>query len=328
MLATATLITNKESMKHFFYVTLLCVFYAARLAAQDQPSPAAADSIKGLVVSAADTIPLSGVTVTIKGTDKRAVTDSTGHYILPALSSTDTLVFSLSGYKSALTAVNSRQSVNIMLNKNDEGTGTPAVPDSTRAAVDSTRVAPGVAADSTRVTARDSTSTTASDSVAGKIRVTGTVTAEEDKTPIPGVSVLVKNTSTGVVTDVNGKYTIFTNTPDDVLVFSFVGLQSKEAPLNGQTTIDIALAEEGKVLKEVVVIGYGTMDRATLTSSVSTIGSEMIDKDPLAQRIAGYTRQGRWGASHPAVRQPWRWRKHSCTRHDFHQRERRPVVCC
>jgi len=281
---------QKESMKHFFYVTLLCVFYAARLAAQDQPSPATADSIKGLVVSAADTIPLAGVTVTIKGTDKSAVTDSTGHYILPALSSTDTLVFSLSGYKSALTAVNSRQSVNIMLNKNDEGTGTPAVPDSTRVAADSTRVAPGVATDSTRLAARDSTTTTAPDSVAGKIRVTGTVTGEEDKTPIPGVSVLVKNTSTGVVTDVNGKYTIFANTPDDVLIFSFVGLQSKEAPLNGQSTIDITLAEEGKVLKEVVVVGYGTMDRATLTSSVSTIGSEMIDKDPLpsvSQAIQG-----------------------------------------
>lgn len=275
-------------MKHFFYVTLLCALVTTHLAAQDQPSPADSAKVSGLVVSANDTIPLPGVKVSIKGTDVSAVTDATGRYTLPVRSTTDTLIFSVDGYKSALTAVSGRKAVNIMLNPKDADTPPPAIPDATTPA-DSTRVAPD-ATDSTRVAQQDSTAVAPPDSVNGKIRVTGTVVSETDKTAIPGVSVLVKNTSTGVVTDVNGKYTIHVNATNDVLVFSFVGLQSKEVPLNGQTTVDASLAEEGKVLKEVVVVGYGTMDRATLTSSVSTIGSEMLDKDPLpsvSQAIQG-----------------------------------------
>ena len=71
-------------------------------------------------------------------------------------------------------------------------------------------------------------------------RVTGTVTSNADGLVVPGVSVVVKGTNTGAVTDVDGKYSIAVS-PDDVLVFSFVGFESQEVPVGGRTVIDISL---------------------------------------------------------------------------------------
>jgi hypothetical protein len=255
-------------MNKIFYCVVLCLILIAQGKAQTI-SPDSSQQVKGLVASANDTLPLPGVKVLIQNTDRSTVTDSTGRYQLALASSSDTLVFSKDGFVGVIASVNGRESVNILL-RLDTASSRPAVTptDSTAVATDSTTVA----TDSTVV---------ATDTTAGQFKVSGVVTGE-DSTALPGVSVLVKNTSIGTVTDTQGKYTIGVSSPGDVLVFSFVGLKTQEVPVNNQQAIDVTLREEGgQVLKEVVVIGYGTIDRATLTSSVSTIGSEMLDKDPL-----------------------------------------------
>lgn len=88
--------------------------------------------------------------------------------------------------------------------------------------------------------------------------VTGTVTSAEDDTPLPGVSVLIKGTTVGTTTDVDGNYSIAVgNTDSPVLSFSFIGFVAQEIPVNGRTRIDISLAEDMTQLGEVVITGFG-----------------------------------------------------------------------
>jgi TonB-linked SusC/RagA family outer membrane protein len=105
--------------------------------------------------------------------------------------------------------------------------------------------------------------------------ISGTVT-DENNEPVAGASVSVKNTTTGTITDFNGKYTI--NAPDNAtLVFSLLGYTSKEEKVNGRTTINVALAVDEQTLGEVVVeVGYGTQRKVTLAGAVSGVkGTEM-----------------------------------------------------
>jgi len=89
-----------------------------------------------------------------------------------------------------------------------------------------------------------------------QITVTGTVS--DSGGPIPGVNVLVRGSSSGAVSDFDGKYTM-NNIPEDaVLVFSYVGFVTQEISVNGQSTINVTLQEDAAKLEEVVVIGYGT----------------------------------------------------------------------
>ena len=124
--------------------------------------------------------------------------------------------------------------------------------------------------------------------------VTGTVSAEEDGTPVPGVNVIVKGTSAGTVTDIDGKYQI--NVPEEggILVFSFIGLATEEIQIGSQSVINMAMTADLYQLSEVVVIGYGTEERKNLTASVSTInGKKLADlvtpsvEQQLAGRAAG-----------------------------------------
>jgi TonB-linked SusC/RagA family outer membrane protein len=124
--------------------------------------------------------------------------------------------------------------------------------------------------------------------------VTGSVTAEDDGSPVPGVNVLVKGTGTGTVTDIEGNYQI--NVPDQggILVFSFIGLTTEEVEVGNQSVINLAMVADLYQLSEVVVIGYGTEDRKNLTASVSTIkGDKIADfvtpsvEQQLAGRAAG-----------------------------------------
>lgn len=121
-------------------------------------------------------------------------------------------------------------------------------------------------------------------------RISGQVTDEKGQT-LPGVSVALKGTSTGVVTDINGKFSInVPNASSGTLVFSYIGYNKQEIILNGQTTINVQLQADSKSLNEVVVVGYGTQKKATLTGSISQVkGSELV-KSPapnLSNGIAG-----------------------------------------
>ncbi|MDX1283357.1 MAG: TonB-dependent receptor [Draconibacterium sp.] len=99
-------------------------------------------------------------------------------------------------------------------------------------------------------------------------QVTGTV-VDSDGNPMPGVTVLVKGTTTGAVTDIDGNYTV--QVPDDnaVLVFSFVGMSSQEIPVAGQTTISVTLESDTELLEDVVVVGYGVQKKESVVGAIT-----------------------------------------------------------
>ena len=106
------------------------------------------------------------------------------------------------------------------------------------------------------------------------INVSGKVTAQEDGEGIPGVNVLVKGTTTGTVTDVDGNYQINVPSEEDILVFSSIGYMTQEVAVNGRNSIDVTLDEDVKSLEEIVVVGYGTQKKASVTGAVSSIKGE------------------------------------------------------
>lgn len=114
------------------------------------------------------------------------------------------------------------------------------------------------------------------------LNVSGRVTSLSDNTPLPGVNVLVKGTGTGTVTDVEGQYSLNVPNENDTLVFSSIGYITKEVPVNGQSTIDVALSEDVEQLQEVVVVGYGTKVKRDITGSVATVKSEELQQVPTA----------------------------------------------
>ena len=111
--------------------------------------------------------------------------------------------------------------------------------------------------------------------------VSGRITSSEDGAAIPGVNILVKNTATGSVTDVDGNYSISVS-PDATLVFSSIGFTTQEVAVSGRTVIDIALQPDIKSLSEIVIVGYGSQRRADITSAVSVIDMENIGDVPAA----------------------------------------------
>ncbi len=110
--------------------------------------------------------------------------------------------------------------------------------------------------------------------------ITGTVKSETGET-LPGVNVVVKTTQRGTSTDANGKFTL--DAPATaVLVFSGIGFTTQEVPVTGRTRIDVSLGIDNKQLEEVVVVGYGTQKRNSLTNSVAQIGADEIARRPVS----------------------------------------------
>ncbi|WP_211290007.1 TonB-dependent receptor plug domain-containing protein [Mucilaginibacter auburnensis] len=115
--------------------------------------------------------------------------------------------------------------------------------------------------------------------------VTGTVTDETNQ-PMPGVAVTIKGTTTGVVTDANGKYSIQA-AQGATLVFSVIGYQNQEFATGNGTTINVKLQPVQTQLSEVVVVGYGTQKRETLTGSVAKIDGEQLTKNQAVNVATG-----------------------------------------
>jgi TonB-linked SusC/RagA family outer membrane protein len=107
--------------------------------------------------------------------------------------------------------------------------------------------------------------------------VSGVVTSADDGLPIPGVTVLIKGTLQGTITDIDGKYTLNNVPLDSIVVFSFIGMKSEEVRYIGQITINMTLMSEAVGLDEFVVIGYGTVKKRDVTGSVSTVDSKTIN---------------------------------------------------
>lgn len=105
--------------------------------------------------------------------------------------------------------------------------------------------------------------------------VTGSVT--DNMGPLAGVSIVVKGTTNGTVTDVDGNYSIEVPT-GSVLQFSYIGYNMKEIVVGNQTHIDVKMSEDNQLLDEVVVIGYGTQKKVNLTGAVSSVKGEVLNE--------------------------------------------------
>ena len=103
--------------------------------------------------------------------------------------------------------------------------------------------------------------------------VTGTVTDQADASPLPGVNILVKGTTTGASTDFDGIYSIKVN-QGDILVFSYLGYVTQEITYSGQSTLDIMLVEDTAQLDEIVIIGYGSVKKEDATGSVDVVSEK------------------------------------------------------
>jgi len=119
-----------------------------------------------------------------------------------------------------------------------------------------------------------------------QINVTGTVTEGTTGDPAIGVSVLVKGTALGTVTDIDGKYSL-SNVPNNAtLVFSYIGMTTTEEPLNGRTVVNVIMTEDVQALEEVVVIGYGTASRRDLTGSIVKVSAKELTGKPNVNPIS------------------------------------------
>ncbi len=113
------------------------------------------------------------------------------------------------------------------------------------------------------------------------IAVSGSVTDAGTAESLPGVSVSIKGTTTGAITDASGKYTLNNVDENATLVFSFVGYEAQEIPVGGRTTISIALKTADQLLSQVVVIGYGAQTKRDVTTAIASVKASDIKDQPL-----------------------------------------------
>ena len=141
-------------------------------------------------------------------------------------------------------------------------------------------------------------------------KISGTVYEGDSNLTIPGISVVVKGTSNGCITDLDGKYELTVN-PTDILVYSYVGYNSQEIAVELKTKIDVRLSVKTEVLDEVVVVGYGVQNKSHLTGSISKVATKGLDEIPVSRadealigKVSGVTIQmtdSKVGAS-PTIR--------------------------
>jgi TonB-dependent starch-binding outer membrane protein SusC len=122
------------------------------------------------------------------------------------------------------------------------------------------------------------------------IVVTGRVT-DENSSPIPGANILIKGTAIGTTTDAEGKFSLHAPDADAVLVISFIGFVSQEIVVGNQTEINVALKADIQQLGEVVVVGYGTQKKASVTGAISSVSAKEISAQPVVN--VGQALQGR-----------------------------------
>ena len=111
--------------------------------------------------------------------------------------------------------------------------------------------------------------------------ISGTVTDAADGKTIPGATILVKGTTSGTTTDVNGKFSLKVNENAKILVFSFIGMKTIELPIKESNVINVQMEVENVTLDEFVVIGYGAVKKSDLTGSVASIRSDDLKKIPV-----------------------------------------------
>lgn len=111
--------------------------------------------------------------------------------------------------------------------------------------------------------------------------ITGTVTSQDDKLPIPGVTVKVKGTQSGTVTDSNGKYSVSVPSGSTTLEFTYIGYVIKDQAISASNILNVALVTDSKTLTDVVVVGYGQQSKALTTQSTATVNSNSFKNMPI-----------------------------------------------
>ena len=142
------------------------------------------------------------------------------------------------------------------------------------------------------------------------ITVKGTITNELGE-GLPGVSVLIKGSQTGTATDANGNFQVEVPDQNARLVFSYVGYVTQEIPIGSNTVLNVKLLEDDKTLQEIVVVGYGTQKKTSVTGAITTMKADDVKNNPvpnlsssLAGRLSGvYVNQGSGAPGYaPAIR--------------------------
>lgn len=126
----------------------------------------------------------------------------------------------------------------------------------------------------------------------GQMSISGTVSDAESGQTLPGVTVVVKGTSTGTVTDIEGNYTLSVPAGNNALIFSFVGYTTQEVEINNRSVIDLALTPDITSLEEVIVVGYGTQRKSVVTAAISSVREEelqTISNQRVEQALQGRT---------------------------------------
>lgn len=143
------------------------------------------------------------------------------------------------------------------------------------------------------------------------VQVTGLVT-DATGLPLIGVNILVKGSSSGTITDIDGKFTLDLPTGNETLIFSYTGYLEKEIAVEGRSDLQVILEESVAQLDEIVVVGYGTQKKETLTGSVASIGGDELEKSispnlgtALAGKVSGLyidSQSALPGQDNPAIR--------------------------
>ena len=124
------------------------------------------------------------------------------------------------------------------------------------------------------------------------ITIEGVVKEAANGEPIPGVTIVEKNTTNGTVTDIDGNFNINVSSPNAVLLVSFIGFSTQEISVTNKSFIDVSLEEDISQLDEVVVVGYGTQKRSDITGSVASVPKDRLSNLPvtdITQAIQGTT---------------------------------------
>ncbi|UZR97376.1 SusC/RagA family TonB-linked outer membrane protein [Chondrinema litorale] len=118
---------------------------------------------------------------------------------------------------------------------------------------------------------------------AQQFKVSGRVTSVDDGEPLPGVSILIKGTTTGTTTDIDGNYSFAVSDEAATMVVSYVGFKTQEINVGGRSIINIGLEVDVESLEEVVVVAYGSQSKQKVTGSVQKVGEDDLKDQPVAQ---------------------------------------------
>ncbi|RME99266.1 MAG: TonB-dependent receptor, partial [Bacteroidetes bacterium] len=110
--------------------------------------------------------------------------------------------------------------------------------------------------------------------------VSGKVVDAADGSPLIGVNILVKGSTSGTVTDLDGNFTVKAS-PEDVLIFSYTGYLDQEVQVGNQSQLNISMEAGSELLDEVIVVGYGSQKKGDVTVAISSVSSEELEVAPI-----------------------------------------------